>query len=40
MDLRDTLIAGIALAQEARLATRNARHCDDTTVVLINPFLS
>ena len=34
------LIAGIALAQEARLATHNGRHFDDTTVVLINPFLS
>lgn len=38
VDLRDTLIAGIALAQGARLATRNGRHFDDTTIALINPF--
>ncbi len=31
VDLRDTLIAGIALACEAQLATRNVRHFDDTT---------
>ena len=40
VDLRDTLIAGIALAQEARLTTCNGRQFDDTTVVLINPFPS
>ena len=38
IDLRDTLIAGIALAREAQLATRNPRHFDDTTISLINPF--
>ena len=38
IDLRDTLIAGIALAREAQLATRNLRHFDDTTISLINPF--
>ena len=38
VDLRDTLIAGIALACEAQLATRNVRHFDDTTISLINPF--
>ena len=38
VDLRDTLIAGIALAHEAQLATRNVRHFSDTTVSLINPF--
>ncbi|MFM9087043.1 MAG: PIN domain-containing protein [Cyanobium sp.] len=38
VDLRDTLIAGIALAQEAQLATRNSRHFSDTTISLINPF--
>lgn len=38
VELRDTLIAGMALAQGARLATRNTRHFDDTTIALINPF--
>jgi predicted nucleic acid-binding protein len=38
VDLRDTLIAGIALACEAQLATRNVRHFEDTTISLINPF--
>jgi hypothetical protein len=38
VDLRDTLIAGIALAQEAQLATGNVRHFSDTTIGLINPF--
>ncbi len=38
VDLRDTLIAGIALACEAQLATRNVWHFDDTTISLINPF--
>ncbi|MFS6828190.1 type II toxin-antitoxin system VapC family toxin [Cyanobium sp. ATX 6F1] len=38
VDLRDTLIAGIAMARGARLATRNTRHFDDTTISLINPF--
>jgi predicted nucleic acid-binding protein len=38
VDLRDTLIAGIALANGARLATRNVRHFSDTTISLINPF--
>ena len=40
VDLRDTLIAGIALARGAQLATRNARHFSDTTIGLINPFAS
>lgn len=38
VDLRDTLIAGIALARGAMLATRNYRHFNDTTIGLINPF--
>ena len=38
VDLRDTMIAGFALARGARLATRNTRHFDDTTIGLINPF--
>jgi predicted nucleic acid-binding protein len=40
VDLRDTLIAGIALARGALLATRNSRHFNDTTIGLINPFAS
>lgn len=38
VDLRDTLIAGIALARGAQLATRNTRHFSDTSISLINPF--
>ena len=38
IDLHNTLIAGIALAREAQLATRNLRHFNDTTISLINPF--
>jgi len=38
VDLRDTLIAGIALARAALLATRNSRHFSDTAIALINPF--
>lgn len=38
VDLRDTLIAGIALALGAQLATRNTRHFSDTSIGLINPF--
>ncbi|MCX5952756.1 MAG: hypothetical protein NTZ40_04500 [Cyanobacteria bacterium] len=37
-DLRNTLIAGIALAREAQLATRNLCNFDDTILSLINPF--
>ena len=32
VDMRDTFIAGIALARRAALATRNARHFDDLSV--------
>lgn len=38
VDLRDTLIAGIALAHQAQLATRNLRHFSDTGLSLIHPF--
>ena len=38
VDLGDTLIAGIAMAHEAQLATRNVRYFSDTTISLINPF--
>jgi len=37
-DLRDTMIAGIVLAQHATLATRNTAHFDDVSVPLINPW--
>lgn len=37
IDLRDTMIAGITLAQRATLATRNVRHFDDLSVPVVNP---
>lgn len=37
-DLRDTMIAGIALAHHATLATRNTEHFDDSLVPLVNPW--
>jgi toxin FitB len=37
-DLRDTMIAGIVLAQHATLATRNTPHFDDLSVPVINPW--
>jgi toxin FitB len=37
-ELRDTMIAGIVLAQHATLATRNTAHFDDVSVPLINPW--
>ncbi len=39
VDLRDTLIAGIALVCQATLATRNQRHFRDLGLPVINPFL-
>jgi hypothetical protein len=38
VELRDTMIAGIALACHATLATRNIAHFDDLSVPVINPF--
>lgn len=38
MDMRDTQIAGIALARHATLATRNARHFADLKISIINPW--
>jgi predicted nucleic acid-binding protein len=38
VELRDTMIAGIALAQRATLATRNVRHFDDLTVPVVDPW--
>jgi predicted nucleic acid-binding protein len=37
-DLRDTMIAGIAIAQHATLATRNTSHFEDAGIPLINPW--
>lgn len=37
-DLRDTMIAGIVLAQRATLATRNTRHFEDISARVINPW--
>ena len=38
VDMRDTLIAGIALACRATLATRNMRIFDDLSVPVANPW--
>ena len=38
VDLRDTLIAGIALARRATIATRNTRHFEGLDVPLVNPW--
>lgn len=38
VDVRDTQIAGIALARRATLATRNVRHFADLKVPMINPW--
>ncbi len=39
VDLRDTMIAGIVLAQHATLVTRNTAHFEDTAIPLINPWI-
>lgn len=38
VDMRDTLIGGIALARRAAVATRNVRHYDDLETGVINPW--
>lgn len=38
VDIRDTFIAGIALARRATLATRNTKHFDDLTIPVVNPW--
>lgn len=38
VELRDTMIAGIALAQHATLATRNTAHFEEISVPLVNPW--
>ena len=37
-ELRDTMIAGIVLAQHATLATRNTAHFDDISAPIVNPW--
>ncbi len=37
VDMRDTFIAGIAIAQGATLATRNTRLFEDIPIPIINP---
>ena len=38
VDMRDTQIAGIALARHATLATRNVRHFDDLNIPVVDPW--
>jgi toxin FitB len=38
VELRDAMIAGIALAHRATLATRNTRHFDDLSTPVVNPW--
>ncbi len=38
VDMRDTQIAGIALARRSALATRNVRHFQDLSVTVIDPW--
>jgi predicted nucleic acid-binding protein len=38
VDLRDTQIAGIALARRATLATRNVRHFADLKISIVDPW--
>lgn len=38
VDMRDTFIAGIALARRATLATRNLRHFEDLSITVVNPW--
>jgi predicted nucleic acid-binding protein len=38
VELRDTMIAGIVLAQHATLATRNTAHFEDIATHVINPW--
>ena len=40
VDLRDTLIAGIAIASHATLATRNTSHFEDLSVPIVNPWIT
>ena len=40
MEIRDTMIAGIVLANRAMLATRNTPHFEDSQLSVINPWES
>jgi predicted nucleic acid-binding protein len=40
VDMRDTQIAGIALARRARVVTRNVRHFEDISVGVVDPWAS
>ena len=40
VDMRDTQIAGIALARRATLATRNVKHFQDLSVAVTDPWKS
>ncbi len=40
VDLRDTMIAGMALASHAMIATRNTAHFSDLSVPVVNPWSS
>ncbi len=40
VELRDTMIAGIALACHATLATRNVLHFENLSVPVVNPWLT
>jgi len=37
-ELRDTMIAGIVLANQAKLATRNIKHFEDLGNAVVNPW--
>jgi toxin FitB len=39
-ELRDTMIAGIAIATHATLATRNTSYFEDLSVLVVNPWVS
>jgi toxin FitB len=40
VDIRDTQIAGIALARHGTLATRNVRHFADLEISIVDPWVS
>jgi toxin FitB len=40
VDMRDTQIAGIALARRVTLATRNVRHFADLKILLVDPWVA
>lgn len=40
IELRDTMIAGVAIAQRATLATRNIRHFADLPVAVVDPWVA